>query len=88
MKKGQFSEEQIIQILKESEAGVATGELCRQHGISPATFYKWKSKYRGMDVPDVKKMRHLEDENSKLKRMVADQALDIQALKLVISKKF
>jgi putative transposase len=88
MKKSRYTEEQVIQILKESEAGVATAELCRQHGISPATLYKWKSKYRGMDVPDVKKMRQLEDENSKLKRMVADQALDIQALKMVISKKF
>jgi putative transposase len=88
MKKSRYTEEQIVQILKEADAGVTTQELCRKHGISPPTFYKWKSKYRGMDVPDVKKMRRLEEENSKLKHMVAEQALDIQALKMVISKKF
>ena len=82
------TEEQIIAVLKQSEAGVKTTELCRQHGISDATFYKWKAKYSGMEVSDLKKMRSLEDENRRLKQIVADQSLDIQALKAVLSKKF
>jgi len=82
------TEEQIIAVLKEGEAGVKTGELCRQHGISDATFYKWKTKYFGMEVSDVRKMRSLEDENRRLKQIVADLTLDNQALKAVLSKKF
>ncbi|MBF0522101.1 MAG: transposase [Candidatus Omnitrophica bacterium] len=82
------TEEQIIAVLKEAEAGTKTGELCRQHGISDATFYKWKAKYTGLEVSDLKKMRTLEDENRRLKQIVADQTLDIQALKAVLSKKF
>ena len=82
------TEEQIIAVLKESEAGTKTGELCRQHGISDATFYKWKAKYAGMEASDLKKMRVLEDENRRLKHMVADLSLDNQALKAVLTKKF
>lgn len=82
------TEEQIIAVLKESEAGAKTGELCRQHGISDATFYKWKAKYAGMEASDLKKMRILEDENRRLKHMVADLSLDNQALKAVLTKKF
>lgn len=82
------TEEQIIAVLKEAEAGIKIGDLCRQHGISDATFYKWKAKYSGMEVSDVRKMRGLEDENRRLKQIVADQTLDIQALKAVLTKKF
>ena len=82
------TEEQIIAVLKESEAGAKTGELCRQHGISDATFYKWKSKYSGMEVSDLRKLKALEAENTKLKQMVADLSLDNRALKDVLSKNF
>jgi putative transposase len=82
------TEEQIIAVLKESEAGTKTGELCRQHGISDATFYKWKAKYAGMEASDLRKMRTMEDENRRLKQMVADLSLDNQALKAVLTKKF
>jgi putative transposase len=82
------TEEQIIAVLKESEAGAKTGELCRQHGISDATFYKWKAKYAGMEASDLRKMRTMEDENRRLKQMVADLSLDNQALKAVLTKKF
>jgi len=82
------TEEQIIAVLREAEAGVKTGELCRQHGISDATFYKWKTKYANMEVSDLKKMRTLEDENRRLKQIVADLSLDNRALKDVLSKKF
>lgn len=85
LKQSRFSEAQIVGILKEHEAGVATKEICRQHGISPATFYTWKAKFGGMEVSDVAKMRALEDENRRLKRIVADQALNIDALKIVAS---
>lgn len=88
MRKKRFTEEQIHEILKESEAGIPTPELCRKYGISKNTFYNWRSKYAGMELSDLKKMRELEDENSKLKKLVADQALDIQALKAVLSKKW
>ena len=82
------TEEQIIAVLKESEAGAKTGELCRQHGISDATFYKWKAKYAGMEASELRKMRIMEDENRRLKQMVADLSLDNQALKAVLTKKF
>ena len=86
--KRRFSEEQIIGILKQHESGVPTAELCRQHNISSATFYKWKSKFGGMSVNEAQRLKQLEAENAKLKRIVADQALDIVALKDVVSKKW
>ncbi len=82
------TEEQIIGILKESEAGFKTDELCRKHGISSATLYKWKSKFGGMEVSDAKRLRTLEDENRRLKHIVADLTLDNQALKAINSKNF
>ncbi len=88
MKKSRFSETQIVAILKEHEAGIATKDLCRRHGVSPATFYSWKSKFGGMEVSDVAKMKALEDENRRLKRIVADQALNIDVLKMAASGKF
>ncbi len=81
MKRSRFSEEQIIGILKEHEAGVSVADLCRKHGVSDASIYKWKAKFGGMDVSDAKRLRALEDENSKLKRMLADAMLDNVALK-------
>ena len=86
--KKRHTEEQIIAVLREAEAGGKTTEICRKHGISDATFYKWKAKYSGMEVSDLKKLRALEDENRRLKQIVADQTLDIVALKSVLSKKF
>ena len=80
------SEEQIIGILKESEAGMKTSELCRKHGISETTFYKWKDKFSGMTVSDARRLRGLEDENRKLKHIVADLTLDVRALKEINSK--
>jgi putative transposase len=88
VKKSRFSETQIVAILKEHEAGIATKDLCRRHGVSPATFYNWKSKFGGMEVSDVAKMKALEDENRRLKRIVADQALNIDVLKMAASGKF
>lgn len=88
MKKSRFTETQIVAILKEHEAGVATKDLCRKHGVSPATFYTWKARFGGMEVSDVAKMRALEDENRRLKRIVADQALNIDVLKMAASGKF
>jgi putative transposase len=83
-----YTEEQIVAVLKEAEAGLKTGEICRKHGISDATFYKWKAKYAGLEVSDLRKMKALEEENSKLKQIVADLSLDNRALKDVLSKKF
>lgn len=88
MKNSRFSEEQIIGILKQSEAGAKTSELCRQHGISTATFYGWRSKYGGLEVSEAKRLKQLEEENSKLKRIVADQALDLTMLKDLVGKKW
>ena len=87
MKKSRFSEQQIINILKQADAGVKVQDLCRQHGISDATYYKWKSKYGGMEASDIKRLREVETENSKLKRMFADLALENRALKDLIEKK-
>jgi putative transposase len=86
--KSRFTEEQIINILGEAQAGAKVAELCRRHGISNATYYLWKSKYANMTVSEVKRLRALEAENSRLKRIVADQQLDIVALKDVLSKKW
>ena len=88
MKKSRFTETQIVGILKEHEAGIATKDLCRRHGVSPATFYNWKAKFGGMEVSDVAKIRALEDENLRLKRIVADQALNIDVLKMAASGKY
>jgi putative transposase len=88
MKGKRFSEEQIIRVLKESEAGAATKELCRRHGISEQTFYRWKAKFGGMEVSDAKKLRALEDENRRLKHIVAELTLDNSALKGVLGKKW
>ncbi len=86
MTRKRHTEEQIIGVLKDAQAGLGVQELCRKHGISDATFYKWRTKYAGLEVSDVKKLRQLEDENRRLKQMVAEQALDIQALKAVTAK--
>ena len=87
MKKSRFTEQQIIGILKQADAGIKVQDLCRQHGISDATYYKWKSKYGGMEASDIKRLREVEAENSKLKRMFADMALENRALKDLIEKK-
>jgi putative transposase len=87
MKKSRFSEQQIINILKQADAGMKVQDLCRQYGISNATYYKWKSKYGGMEASDIKRLREIEAENSKLKRMFADLALENRALKDLIEKK-
>lgn len=87
MKKSKFSEKQILDILKEQEFGKTVAEISRAHNISPATFHSWKNKYSGMDEQELARLRQLESENARLKRLVADQSLDIQILKDVISKK-
>jgi putative transposase len=88
MKRKRFTEEQIIGILREQEAGAKTGDLARKHGVSEATLYNWKAKFGGMDVSDAKRLKALEDENGKLKRLLADAMLDNTALKDLLSKKW
>jgi putative transposase len=88
MRQGRFTEEQIIGVLKQAEAGMKTAEICRQQGISSATYYKWKAKYGGLEVSEARRLRQLEDENRRLKQIVADLTLDNQALKTVLAKKF
>lgn len=87
MKKSRFTETQIVSILKKQEAGLKVSELCREYGISDATFYNWKAKYGGMEVQDVKRLKQLEEENNKLKKMFADLSLENHALKDLIEKK-
>lgn len=88
MKRKRFTEEQIIGVLRQSGQGQSAKEICRQHGITQQTFYRWKAKFGDMDVSDARKLRSLEQENSRLKRMVADLSLDIQILKDINSKKW
>ena len=88
MKRSRFSEEQIIGILKEHRAGMSAVDLCRKHGISDATFYTWRSKYGGMEVSDAKRLKVLEDENRKLKKLLAEQLLDNSTLKEMLGKNF
>jgi putative transposase len=88
MKRTRFTEEQIIAVLREAESGAAVKELCRRAGISAVTFYRWKSKFESMDISEIRRLRLLEDENVRLKKIVAQQALDIDALKAVVSKKW
>lgn len=88
MKRSRFSEEQIISILREQEAGSPTADVCRKHGISGATFYKWKAKFGGLDVSDARRLKALEDENGKLKKLLAETMLDIAILKDINSRKW
>ena len=88
MKRSRFSEEQIIAILKEQEAGMPTAEVCRRHGVSSATFYKWKAKFGGLEVSEAKRLRQLEDENAKLKKLLAEAMLDNAMLKEITAKKW
>jgi len=88
MRKSRFSEEQIIGILKEHQAGLAVAEICRRHGISDATFYTWRSKYGGLEVSEAKRLKALEEENRKLKKLLAEQMLDVATLREMLAKNF
>jgi putative transposase len=88
MKRSRFSEEQIIGILKEHQAGLSATELCRKHGISDATFYNWRSKYGGMEASEAKRLKALEEENKKLKKLLAESMLDVATLKELLGKNF
>ena len=88
MKRTKFTESQIVAAIKKQEGGIAVKDICREIGISDATFYNWKAKYGGMQVSDVKRMKDLEEENSRLKRIVANQTLEIDAIKTVLEKKY
>ena len=88
MKRSRFSEEQIIGILKEHQAGLSAKELCRRHGVSEPTFYKWRSKYGGMEVSDARRLKALEDENAKLKKLLAESMLDVSTLREMLGKNF
>ena len=88
MKRSRFSEEKIIEVLREQEAGATVADLCRRHGMSSATFYAWKARYGGMDVSDIRRLKALEEENAKLKRLYADAMLDNAALKDLLAKKW
>ena len=86
MRKSRFTEEQIIAVLAEQERGLTTAQVCRKHGLSPATFYKWKAKFGGLDVSDARKLRSLEDESRRLKKLLAEAMLDVAALKDILGK--
>jgi putative transposase len=88
MKRSRFSEEQIIAILREQEAGITTAEICRRHGVSGATFYAWKAKYGGLDVSQARRLKALEDENTRLKKLLAEAMLDVAVLRDVTAKKW
>jgi putative transposase len=88
MKRSRFTEEQIIGVLKEHQAGLSAAELCRKHGISDATFYNWRSRFGGMDVSEAKRLKQLEDENAKLKKLLAESVMDVSTLREMLGKNF